>query len=142
MGLKDVTGARCGNGEDDTQAPNVEQTTHRDTLYGGYGDDLITALNGADMTGGAGEDTFGIDVLTRDWAYGFEFEAALNTDFDPDEDSILIDEGSLLPGTTPQIVVWDDGTGCDIMTGDIVLARVTGGQGLTTADIGRPPSLY
>jgi Ca2+-binding RTX toxin-like protein len=105
-------------------------------MDGGAGNDSLSFEAGSTITGGTGDDSM--------WLYAGLGETAVTviTDFDPDEDSILIDEGSLLPGTTPQIVIWEDDTGCDIMTGDIDMARVSGGQGLTTADIGLAPSLF
>ena len=127
---------------DEDPDPDVIQTVHVDTLIGGAGDDLLMATNGGVMTGGSGEDVFGIEIATGDRAYGVSFDATVITDFDPDDDQIIVDVASLLPDTDLTVVVWADGLGADIMTGDVVLAQVAGGQSLTAADISVVQSLY
>ncbi len=105
---------------------------------------MILSYNGNDVTGGAGADTV---ALSADYALppfippdttGFgQFEPTVITDFDPAEDSIVVEDRGV--GTADaqaiQINVWPDGEGADVLSGDVVLAQVTGGQTLAAADI-------
>lgn len=111
-------------------------------MLGGAGDDVLVSTYNNTMTGGEGEDSFGIDRWYPQDAISREGAAPLITDFDPDEDVIYIDQyNSLRPEDTrsvPEdmtIEVWEDGAGADVVFGDLVIARVAGGQDLTVGDI-------
>ncbi|MEQ8294165.1 MAG: calcium-binding protein [Roseovarius sp.] len=112
----------------------IVRTVETDTLIGGEGDDLLISENGADLTGGPGADTFGIDYLGT--LEGAEpLPATQVRDYDPAEDLIVVS----LPRTEDpedlSVAVWEDGQGADIMLDGMVLANVMGGQSLTLADI-------
>ena len=124
--------------EGDTDAPVPPQRFQeiaRDTLLGGDGDDVLMSENGNDLTGGAGADVFGISHLTGEDAVGFTLDPTVITDFNPAEDEIVLTNGSIPPGAVLSIMVWPNGAGSDILAGGTVVAEVTGGQGLTVADI-------
>jgi Ca2+-binding RTX toxin-like protein len=77
--------------EDDTNIDGIQDIDDADYLNGGGGDDQILVGQGDIVTAGAGEDT----IVLGDWIT--EGHAAEITDFDSEEDSIL--------------VVWDDAAG-------------------------------
>ena len=123
----------------DTDAPNTnptyDQEIARDTLFGGDGDDVLLSENGNDLTGGTGADIFGISHLTGANAVGFTLDPTVITDFDPAQDEIVLTTGTVPAGAMLSIMVWPNGAGSDILAGGTVVAEVTGGQGLTVADI-------
>lgn len=131
---------RYFDADDDSGPLRLEGGIHTDTLIGGAGDDVLLAFDGAEMTGGEGADTFGVDhdLLPEAQEEGFVFPPARITDFDPDEDVIVLDEYHVAGIDMLEdldVVPWDDDTGADIRLGDTVVARVTGGQDLSVADI-------
>ena len=74
---------------------------------------------------------------------GFDLTESIITDFNPAQDVIYI-EGSFIsqaggtveePEETMSVQVWPDGLGADILAGDEVIARVTGGQTLLVEDL-------
>jgi Ca2+-binding RTX toxin-like protein len=97
---------------------------------GGAGNDRIFVDGGSTITGGTGEDLIYIfQGLTNS-------DVSEVTDFNPDEDrlefEIEVDEtdsGAL------RLVDFADGTGAEVYYGDILLARVTGAQGLDPDEI-------
>lgn len=123
------------NDDDDTNPLPATQEIHRDALFGGAGDDYLLSSNGNDLTGGAGRDVFGVQHTVGERAFGFTFAPTLITDFDRAEDAIVITNDSVPDGAVLSVSVWADGRGSDILVDDTVIARVTGGQGLTVADI-------
>ena len=120
---------------EDTDAPN-SRVLEPNIMNGGSGDDtLITTYNNT-MTGGDGQDTFGV----QNWSG--QTGVPLITDYNPEEDVIYVDYSEPLgpdengvPVGDFQIVVWSDGTGADVMKSGQIIVRVAGGQTLTPADI-------
>ncbi|MBU2868962.1 calcium-binding protein [Pacificibacter marinus] len=125
----------------------AENIDDMNVLDGGEGDDTILSNNANVLTGGAGADTFGLSLSqysgSDDGGSGHDLAASVITDFNIDEDVIYI-EGAFISQAQGfdwdgeevlSIVPWDDGTGADLYAGDEVIAEITGGQGLTVADI-------
>lgn len=116
------------------------------TASGGAGDDMILSSNGNILTGGEGEDIFGLSLSQYNGngtGSAFDLTETIITDFNPDEDTLYI-EGAFISqagGTlddveaTMAIEVWENGEGADVLAGDEVIARVTGGQTLTVQDL-------
>jgi Ca2+-binding RTX toxin-like protein len=98
---------------------------------GGVGDDRITAYSGGLVTGGEGNDA--ISIFHRDGLT----EPTIITDFNPTDDSLLIDlqDVGASNDRSLQLSAWEDGTGADLYFGDELLAKITGGQGLSVEDI-------
>lgn len=113
------------------------QEIHPDTLVGGEGDDLLIMRNGGVLTGGEGSDTFAISHETGLVELYPEtpvqaFPVSEITDFEQGVDSLV------LAGTQSaalDVSPWDDGLGANVLQDGEVIARVTGGQNLTVADI-------
>lgn len=119
---------------DDTQGHDVV-LIHEDSLIGGDGDDLLRGTNGSLMTGGAGADQFEVILDTRGLPDGQSYPPARITDFDPATDSLSVQAIGVEDAGALSVAVWADGLGSDILLGQTVVARVTGGQGLTVADL-------
>lgn len=100
-------------------------------LDGGPGDDILLSEHRNQLTGGEGEDVFGIAIS--------QYGAPQITDFTPGEDVIWI-EPFLESGYWDDVeeytlVEWEDGTGADLTVGSHVIARIAGGQTLSVDDI-------
>lgn len=111
---------------------------HLDTLDGGAGNDFIWSINGGELTGGEGADTFAVAHEPPSYDVQDALPAAEITDFDPAEDRILMEAGPTLGDGSPASVsvqVWDTGLGADILLGETLVARVAGGQSLTADQI-------
>jgi len=115
-----------------------------DFLFGGEGNDFLALAPDGDIgTGGLGSDTF---VLTIDTTINIEtddFTAATITDFNPEQDTIVLDlDGNGISGQSSlsiafsdlsreslRFVEWEgDEVGADLYVGDILLAHVAGAQ--------------
>ncbi len=110
---------------------------HADTVLGGDGRDLLILRNGGVAMGGSGNDIFAVDHALGSAAYGLVLPAAEITDFNPAQDKIELDQ-SMIAGAAPasvSIAIWANGVGADILVGSAVIAKVTGGQGLTANDL-------
>lgn len=101
-----------------------------DTLFGGAGDDLLYGGPGHDtLTGGEGSDVFQIET---NWVG----DMATITDFNPDEDQLIIQEirfadlETPLTGSGLLIVDWADGTGADLRYDGHQIASIAGAQGM------------
>jgi Ca2+-binding RTX toxin-like protein len=125
---------------------DVSNPSDMSTVQGGLGDDIILSSNGNELAGGEGADIFGLSLTQYNAAgtgAGFDLTESVITDFNPAEDVIYIESGFITqeggradePEATLSIEVWTDGLGADILAGDQVIARVTGGQSLRVADL-------
>ncbi len=123
--------------DDDTQGERVV-LVHEDTLIGGAGDDVLRAENGSMMTGGTGADLFEVFLADADLPDGETFPPARITDFDPTTDSLMVEAAYVQDPGPISIVAWADGLGADVLVGQTVVARVTGGQDLTVDDLVQP----
>lgn len=101
-----------------------------DTLIGGAGDDLLYGGPGHDtLTGGEGSDVFQIATAR----FG---DMATITDFNPDEDQLIIQEirfsdlETPLTGSGLLVVDWPGGSGADLLYDGHQIASITGAQGL------------
>lgn len=112
----------------------TEFNLHEDTLLGGAGSDVLRAINGSQMTGGAGADQFEVIYDDQDVPDGSAYLPARITDFDPAVDTIAVSTPDA-DGAALSVVAWADGLGADVLLGNTVVAAVTGGQGLTVADL-------
>lgn len=97
-----------------------------DTLAGGDGDDHLFLGEGDTGIGGNGADLFESGAYIES-----DTEAAVVTDFNPNEDQIQVSV-DLQATPQPNITVVDfaDGTGADILVDGTTVLRVTGAQGL------------
>ncbi|MFY0682700.1 MAG: hypothetical protein JXR13_19160 [Thalassovita sp.] len=125
---------------------DVSNPSVMSTVQGGSGDDIILSSNGNVLTGGDGADIFGLSLTQYGGGgpgSGFDLTESRITDFDPTQDTIYIEHGFILQadGTvedleaTISIQVWSNGLGADILAGDEIIARVTGGQTLRVEDL-------
>lgn len=125
----------------------VLRDLHVDTLNGGAGDDTLIATNGGNLTGGAGADVFVVNqnmryIDTGDYAGDALIpEPILITDFNPDEDVIVIDRlGDFAGFSGPDssqvtVAARADGQGSDILIEGQVIATVVGSNTLSYADL-------
>ncbi len=107
-----------------------------DILYGGAGEDMLVAGIGDVMTGGDGSDDFILGPWLADASEAdLSAEPALITDFDPEEDSLVIvhDAETEAAPDDISVVLTEDGDSL-VKQGDTVLARVAGVQ-ITEADV-------
>lgn len=113
----------------------IVRIVETDTLVGGEGDDRLVSRAGAVLTGGAGVDVFGVDVV-RPVPEGAEaLPPTQITDFEADTEELVL---ALPTGKdVSNITIEDrpDGTGADILLDGSVIAEVTGGAGLVTSDL-------
>ena len=112
----------------------ISHTTHDEApavLSGGDGNDILLTTGAAIMTGGAGQDIFGLSESNYPGRLGH----STITDFDPAEDLLYLEAGYEFNGLTLSVVPWDDGLGTDVFSGSELIARVTGGQSLEVSDI-------
>lgn len=122
----------------DDSSTDLVVLVHEDTLTGGAGDDVLRALNGSMMTGGAGADLFEVQLNEAGLPDGETFPPARITDFDPATDSLMVQSLDSQNSEPVSIVPWADGLGADVLIGQTVVARVTGGQNLTVDDLVQP----
>ena len=102
-----------------------------DTLDGGEGDDVIVVGANDEATGGAGADSFVTGSYIETGA-----AAGVVTDFDPDLDVIeVMYDPALTPHPVISVEAFADGSGASIVMNGQVILRVTGGQGLSAADV-------
>ena len=129
-----------------------------DLLDGGAGNDTLVGNEGSDLLdGGAGDDTviggFGNDVLVLDrsdtgtggdgadafvvFESADQTGSATITDFDQSADSLIIDYRAADFAVVPTVTVVDftDGTGADILMDGVLVAQVTGAQGLSASSV-------
>ena len=102
-----------------------------DRLYGNAGEDVLLVDRNDTATGGADADKF--FVLQSSAQTG----SAVITDFDQTEDSLTIDYKAADYAVVPTVTVVDfaDSTGADILLNGVVVAKVTGAQGLSAASV-------
>lgn len=100
----------------------------QDTLFGGFGDDLLV-LGSSDLgAGGEGDDIFTLG----DWIT--EGNSATILDFSPEEDQIVY-TFDLNSGTPEDVAVTDDGAGNAVITIDgQIVATVTGAAATITVE--------
>lgn len=115
------------------------ELTAPDTLIGGAGDDVLLSYNGNEMTGGSGEDLFALAPDLPHVAEGFTLSPSTISDFDADEDTLVVLVNPLtLTADAPGVVTvepWGDGLGADVLLDGTLIAEVAGGQALTPAMI-------
>jgi len=127
-------------------AQDIQDPADMSTIQGGSGDDTILSTNGNVLAGGDGADIFGLSGSQYNAAgtgSGFDLTESIITDFDPAQDVIYIEGGLITQegGTeddlaaTLSIQVWSNNDGADILAGEEVIARVTGGQTLRIEDL-------
>lgn len=125
---------------------DVSNPSDMSTVQGGSGDDVILSSNGNVLTGGDGADIFGLSLTQYNEAgtgSGFDLTESIINDFDPAQDVIYIEDSFIAQaggtveelGETVSIQAWSNGLGADILVGDEVIARVTGGQTLRVEDL-------
>ena len=101
-------------------------TFEQDTLNGDAGDDVIISRNGNILTGGSGADIFAMrQDNSFDTETGAGVPAAIITDFNPTEDSIVLSPITVPDPSALVFVPFPDGTGSTIELGDQIIARVT-----------------
>jgi len=111
-------------------------TLEQDTLNGGAGDDVLISRNGNILTGGDGADVFALrEDGGTNTAGDTRVAPSVITDFNPDEDAIVIDTSTASGPDPLTIVPFADGSGATIEKGDQIIAQVTGGQDLTVEDL-------
>lgn len=125
---------------------DVSDPSAMSTVQGGPGDDVILSSNGNVLAGGDGADIFGLSLTQYNGAgtgSGFDLAESVITDFNPAQDVVYIEGAFIMQagGTmedleeTLSIQVWSSGLGADILVGDEIIARVTGGQTLRVEDL-------
>ncbi|GAA6163372.1 hypothetical protein NBRC116590_10760 [Pelagimonas sp. KU-00592-HH] len=97
---------------------------------GGAGDDDIRVDGGSTITGGSGNDSFYVHA-----DIGIEGVTEI-TDFVQGEDRLAFDI-VLSESDTGSLSIQDmaDGTGAEVRMGDMLIAQIAGGQGLTLDDL-------
>lgn len=106
-------------------------TFEQDTLDGGAGNDVIVSRNGNILTGGSGADTFALRQDNDfDTETGAGVPAAIITDFNPVEDTIVLSPITVPDPSALVFVPFPDGTGSSIELGDQIIAQVTVTNGL------------
>lgn len=111
----------------------TETIQNQTQMRGDQGNDTLISTNSNILTGGEGSDLFALSQ--SHYHSTLEVEPTEITDYNPEEDQIMIEGAYLKDGEALSIVTWDDGTGADIVVGDLVIANVTGGQDLSADDI-------
>lgn len=145
-GPGDLLDAGDGNDLIFAHSQFVSNPSDMSTVQGGLGDDVILSSNGNVLTGGDGADIFGLSLTQYNGAgtgSGFDLTESIINDFNPAQDIIYIEGAFILqaggtveePEETISVQVWSDGLGADILAGDEVIARVTGGQTLRVEDL-------
>lgn len=120
---------------------DVQRDLHVDTLDGGEGNDTLIATNGGILTGGENEDVFVINQNMRYIDEDLIPDPIIITDFDPDEDVVVIgylgDFSGFSGPPSDQVTVEarGDGQGSDILISGTVIATVIGADSLTYADL-------
>ena len=110
-----------------------------DNLEGGNGDDTLILRADDRATGGAGMDDFHIQAAPSDNALDGSLvtDVAIITDFVAGDDTLNIAYKASDYALPPTVSVTDfgDGTGADILLNGVVVAKVTGAQGLPPASV-------
>jgi len=110
----------------DVDMPDVAVTLGQDTLNGGAGDDVIISRNRNILTGGEGADVFQLRQDPDDDSQDNpRIPAAIITDFDPAEYTIVRSRITAPDLSALVFVPFADGTGSTIELGDQIIARVT-----------------
>jgi Ca2+-binding RTX toxin-like protein len=102
-----------------------------DSLNGGAGSDVLVLDRSDTGTGGDGADAFVV------FESADQTGSATITDFDQSADSLIIDYRAADFAVVPTVTVVDftDGTGADILMDGVLVAQVTGAQGLSASSV-------
>lgn len=127
----DITEADIGRFLNDFESEEGDHAPDR--LFGGPGDDFLTGNNGDTLTGGSGNDAFGINWVTGNAPvaitdYDTTLQAATTA---PEALRIFVDDATII---NPVLGLRDaaDGTGVEVMVGLTVVANL---QGVDVADV-------